>query len=57
MGAVDHSLTAHDMLQLRCYELLSICIKVARRLIKEENLSVWLEQATRYQHSLPLTTR
>lgn len=57
MGAVDNSLAPHDMLQLRCDELLSICIKIARRLVKEEDLSVWLEQATRYQHSLPLTTR
>ena len=57
VGAVDHSLTAHHLIQLLHDELLRIGIQVARSFVKEENLSLRFKKTTCNQDTLALATR
>jgi hypothetical protein len=44
VGAVDHSLAAHDVIKPRCDFLLCMRVQIRCRFIKQENLSVLLQE-------------
>ena len=55
MGAVDDSLALENRLQFLSHVLLGLRIEIARRLVKEEDLRIFLQETTRYEYSLSLS--